>query len=197
MRDHLSIVAALMILATGPLQAADSAELESNRRDDVFYSEEEARDRVFGESLAWQDTVIHVDSSARASLHQAAGLVESDTVVRIWFVPGDDGVPQVVYRVASEVGKHNPFDFLVGLNRERKVEGIVILNYREARGGDVRRARFLRQFEGKALSDAVSVNRDIIGISGATLSSRAVTRGVRKTLWWVAHLWPEAGEVSR
>ena len=32
------------------------------------------------------------------------------------------------------------------------------------------------------------LNRDILGIAGATLSAWAVNRGVKKTLWWVERI---------
>lgn len=189
------ILAAIMFTAVLPLQAQDE-EPASNKRNDVYYTEAEAREKVFGEALIWRDTVIQVDSSARARLREASGLSESDSAVTLWYSPGQDGAPVGVYRVASEMGKHSPFDFLVGLDEELTVKGIVVMTYREARGGDVRRARFLKQFQGKAAGDPVSVNRDIIGISGATISSRAVTRGVRKTLWWAHEIWPGNGGES-
>jgi len=42
--------------------------------------------------------------------------------------------------------------------------------------------RWLDQFEGKALSDELSLKRGIRAIAGATLSSRAVTEAVRRVL---------------
>jgi Na+-translocating ferredoxin:NAD+ oxidoreductase RnfG subunit len=42
--------------------------------------------------------------------------------------------------------------------------------------------RWLRQFEEKSLGPGVQLRRDIHGISGATLSSQAVTNAVRLSL---------------
>ena len=42
--------------------------------------------------------------------------------------------------------------------------------------------RWLKQFDRKPLSPELHVRRDIHGIAGATLSSRAITSGVRKAL---------------
>ena len=54
--------------------------------------------------------------------------------------------------------------------------------YRETRGGDVKRERFLSQYRGKTVRDPISTNRDIINISGATLSVRSMNAGVKRVL---------------
>jgi hypothetical protein len=63
-----------------------------------------------------------------------------------------------------------------------KVTDVIILVYRESRGAEVRDPRFLKQFRGKTRRDSVQVDRDILNYSGATLSSQALARGVRKAL---------------
>ena len=62
------------------------------------------------------------------------------------------------------------------------VRGVEVLVYRESRGGEVRRSRFLRQYGGKDADDAIRLNRDIINVAGATLSVRAMNRGVKAAL---------------
>ena len=42
--------------------------------------------------------------------------------------------------------------------------------------------RFLKQFRGKSTNDPIRMNRDITVLSGATMSSRALTAGVKKAL---------------
>ena len=62
--------------------------------------------------------------------------------------------------------------------------------YRESRGGEVRRRRFLVQYEGKSLGSPIRINRDIIGVTGATLSVRAMNAGVKKTLGIIETAFP-------
>jgi hypothetical protein len=66
------------------------------------------------------------------------------------------------------------------------------MEYRESRGGEVREQRFLRQFRGKRERDAIQVNNDIVNYTGATLSSQAIARGVKKALA-LAHLFYGSG----
>jgi hypothetical protein len=54
--------------------------------------------------------------------------------------------------------------------------------------------RWLRQFDQKALSPDLQLRRDIHGIAGATLTSHAVTSGVRKVLAFFRVLIHEGAE---
>jgi hypothetical protein len=59
-----------------------------------------------------------------------------------------------------------------------------ILVYRESRGGEVRYPAFLKQYEGAALDSERQLDRNIDGISGATLSVRAMGRMARLALYF-------------
>jgi len=177
-----SAVAAL--LAAGTVLAADPPASDSSPQAEQYFSVTEARDRVYGPGLIWRDTVCQVDSVLRTELYDETGLLEADSLVRLSYGADSAGTPLGAYRVASEVGKYLPFEFLVALDGGGKVLDVVVLNYRESRGGEVRRERFLQQYHGKLASSPVRLNRDILGIAGATLSAWAVNRGVKKTLWW-------------
>jgi Na+-translocating ferredoxin:NAD+ oxidoreductase RnfG subunit len=84
--------------------------------------------------------------------------------------------------VTSEIGKYRPITFMVGVTPELAVRGVEVMVYRESRGGDVKRQRFLSQYRGKRADDPIDSNRDIINISGATLSVRAMNAGVKRVL---------------
>ncbi len=84
--------------------------------------------------------------------------------------------------IAREVGKFKPFDFIVCVSPAGKVRDVAVLVYRESRGGEIARKRFNRQLVGKSLDDPIRINRDILNVTGATMSVRAVCAGVRKVL---------------
>ena len=62
------------------------------------------------------------------------------------------------------------------------VKGAEIMDYRESYGGEVRNPRWLAQFIGKHAGDALRLGKPIKNISGATLSSKHVTDGIRRLL---------------
>ena len=94
--------------------------------------------------------------------------------------------------VGEEVGLYRPITFMVKVSPEGKVDGVWVMVYRESRGGEVRRRRFLAQHDGKTADSPMRINRDIIGVTGATLSVRALNAGVKKAATLI-----DVGFVSR
>lgn len=84
----------------------------------------------------------------------------------------------------SPRGYSGPIDMLVGIDPQGKVKGLKILNQRETPGlgANITKPGFLRQFVGKSAKDSIEPKKDIDAITGATISSRAVCRGVREAL---------------
>ena len=84
--------------------------------------------------------------------------------------------------VVDEIGKVNPFTLMVSTTPDFKVRDVAVMVYRETRGGEITQKRFLAQYKGKGSSDPLLLNRDIVGISGATLSVQGANRAVHKAL---------------
>jgi Na+-transporting NADH:ubiquinone oxidoreductase subunit NqrC len=80
------------------------------------------------------------------------------------------------------IGKHEFITYALALGPDGTVRGIEILEYRETYGGEIRNPNWRRQFVGKKPGSALRLDGDIRNISGATLSSRHVTDGVRRLL---------------
>lgn len=94
--------------------------------------------------------------------------------------------------VLEEIGKESPIT--VGLvvrhhkNNSQHLESIRVLEYRESRGDEVRYAFFRDQFSGAMLTEEQQLDRPIDGISGATLSVRALTKLARLALFLAQQL---------
>ena len=87
------------------------------------------------------------------------------------------------------IGKHLYIDYSVALGADGRVRRVEILTYRESYGFEVANAGWLAQFAGKTSGSALEINSDIRNISGATLSSRHVTEGVKRILaYYATHL---------
>jgi NAD-dependent dihydropyrimidine dehydrogenase PreA subunit len=93
----------------------------------------------------------------------------------------------------EEVGYSAPIEVLVGMDLNGTLTGIEILYYRESyksiRGDFLNTERFPNQFEDKSLSEGFRVGRDIDGVSRATITSWAVSRGVRNAARRVARAY--------
>jgi Na+-transporting NADH:ubiquinone oxidoreductase subunit C len=82
--------------------------------------------------------------------------------------------------VDQVIGKTEAITFAVAIDSHGTVKSVEILEYRESHGGEVRLPAWRRQFVGKRAKDAIRLDTDIRNISGATLSCRHVTDGVRR-----------------
>lgn len=78
------------------------------------------------------------------------------------------------------LGKHEYIKYAVGITAGGTVKQIEILEYNESYGYEVREASWRSQFVGKSASSALQLNVDIKNISGATLSCKHITDGVRR-----------------
>jgi len=84
--------------------------------------------------------------------------------------------------VDEVIGRHDNIPYALALNADGSVKGIEILEYRESYGGQIRDALWRAQFIGKRDASGVTFNKDIQNISGATLSCRHISDGVKRLL---------------
>lgn len=84
--------------------------------------------------------------------------------------------------VQNTIGKHKPMTYMVGVDNEGSVSNVELLVFRESRGSEVRKKRFNAQYEGKTVLDPVRINKDITNITGATMSVRSMSAGIKRVL---------------
>ncbi len=82
----------------------------------------------------------------------------------------------------EEMGEHLPINYAVKFSPQGAVQRQEIMVYRERYGEEVRDERFRKQFIGKTVRDPLRAGDDVVAVSGATLSSRAMVAGVRRDL---------------
>jgi ferredoxin/Na+-translocating ferredoxin:NAD+ oxidoreductase RnfG subunit len=129
-----------------------------------------------------------------ASFSEKAG---DPPVYRAFGAAGQDGEGELIGYLfetpdypPEEVGYSAPIEVLVGMDLEGMLSGIEVLYYRESyksiRGDFINSERFPNQFEGMSVSDGFRVGRDLDGISRATITSWATSRGIRNAARKVA-----------
>ena len=85
-------------------------------------------------------------------------------------------------------GYHGVISLMVGLNPEGKLTGVSVMTHTETPGLGARitESSFTEQFQG--LSGEIGVGADVQGVSGATISSKAVVKAVNEAI----ELFPQA-----
>lgn len=84
--------------------------------------------------------------------------------------------------VDQVIGKHEQIKYAIGINANGTVKRIEIMEYNESYGYEVRNATWRQQFVGKSAASTLQLGADIKNISGATLSSKHITDGVKRVL---------------
>lgn len=84
--------------------------------------------------------------------------------------------------VLEEIGKEQPLTVGIVINQGR-IERLRVLVFRESRGDEVRHDFFTHQFSQAVLKPDLQLSNSIDGISGATLSVRAVHKLARLALY--------------
>lgn len=78
--------------------------------------------------------------------------------------------------------KTDEFDYLILLDKGLIILKAKILMYREDYGGEIGSKRWLQQFIGKSSTDQLKYKKDIMAISGATISANSMTIAVNTFL---------------
>ena len=161
----------LPLVALGALPAAYAAE---------YLSVEAAQRAAFPEATAFAPVLLGLGADARARLAEIArppGAREP----QVWRALAGTRLLGTFY-VDAVIGKQEYIGYAVALDVNGRVLRVDILAYRETHGWEIRNERWRAQFAGKTAADPVQLNQDIANISGATLSCRHVTDGVRRLL---------------
>jgi len=148
---------------------------------EVFLSEEEAAKLMFPKSERIKKDILQVPADKKMAIEERIGWKFPEDAFEVFI--GETGTQVDGYaRVQNTIGKHKPMTYMVGVDAHGRVSNVELLVFREARGSEVRTKRFNAQYEGKTVLDPVRINKDIINISGATMSVRSMSAGVKRVL---------------
>jgi Na+-translocating ferredoxin:NAD+ oxidoreductase RnfG subunit len=173
-----------------PGWAADKVwdnELKRNLTDEelnhaeVFMSEEEAVKIILPKSQRVRKEVIELTQEKKTLIEQRIGWKFPENAFELYI--GETGEKTDGYAmVHNTIGKHKHMTYMVGVDTKGACSDVELLVFREARGSEVGRKRFNVQYEGKTVSDPIRLNKDIINITGATMSARSISAGVKRVL---------------
>ncbi len=115
----------------------------------------------------------------RAAIGEILGGEYKKRRVTYYFGLNEEGKPIGAMVIGNEIGRSYPITFMVVLDSDGTVKDVEIMVYREPHGWEVRFESFLSQFFGLNAGDPFD---NINNITGATLSVRSMTRGVKKAV---------------
>lgn len=142
----------------------------------VYQTPEEFIQQAF-EGAPPDAQVLWLTKSRRAVVEEVLAHPANQLRIRYWLKNGRSAW------ILEEIGKEKPITtgYIVENNKIQKVK---VLIFRESRGWEVRHDFFTDQFSQAQLADNNQLDRHIDGISGATLSVRALTKLARLALYF-------------
>ena len=148
---------------------------------EVFLTEEDALKLMFLQSERIRKEVLKLSPEKKQLIEERIGWNFPEDSFEVYV--GETGTQIDGYALIQHtIGKHKPMTYMVGVDARGRVSNVELLVFREARGSEVRTKRFNVQYEGKTVLDPVRINKDIINISGATMSVRSMTAGIKRVL---------------
>ena len=148
---------------------------------EVFMSEEDGVKIMLPKSERIRKDIIKLSPDKKAQIEERIGWKFPEESFEIYV--GETGTQIDGYAlVQNTIGKHKPMTYMVGIDGKGHVSDIELLVFRESRGSEIRQKRFNTQYEGKTVLDPVRINKDILNISGATMSVRSLSAGVKRGL---------------
>lgn len=195
MRAHLKICSAFAIgtalWLTTPLSANAEkvwdndlkrflTQAELNHAE-VFMSEEEAVKIMLPESKRIRKELIRLTGEKKDRIEERIGWKFPEQAFEVYIGETGDKIDGFAM-LHNTIGKHKHMTYMVGVDSTGACSDVELLVFREARGSEVGRKRFNVQYEGKTVLDPIRINKDIINISGATMSVRSISAGVKRVL---------------
>lgn len=173
---QIQLLCILLLLVLAPFYCFHSA-----TADDVYLTKDQALEVVLG-----TECTVHYEPLTLAEKFietlSAKNIEPQDGNVAHIFRCEKAGKTTGYAFIDNQVGKHMPITYIVGISPEGKVGRIEIMVYRENHGSQVRDQSFLRQFQDKSISDDLRIGQGIRHVTGATISSKSISVGVRRAL---------------
>lgn len=148
---------------------------------ETFMSEGEALKIVLPKSQRVRKEVIQLTQDRKDLIEQRIGWKFPEQAFEVYIGETGDKIDGYAM-VHNTTGKHKHMTYMVGVDAKGACSDVELLVFREARGSEVGRKRFNVQYEGKTVLDPIRINKDIINITGATMSVRSISAGVKRVL---------------
>ena len=148
---------------------------------EVFMSEDEAVKLVLPKSQHVRKEVIQLTQDKKDVIEQRIGWKFPEQAFEVYIGETGDRIDGYAM-VHNTIGKHKHMTYMVGVDAKGACADVELLVFRESRGSEVGRKRFNVQYEGKTVLDPIRINKDIINITGATMSVRSMSAGIKRVL---------------
>ena len=146
-----------------------------------YLSVADAQLLLFPTAERFLESTVTLSKDQKRAIKKRSGMRQRWDQQKIWRAEANGEL--LGWLIADEVvGKHEFISYATAVSPAGEILGVEILSYRETHGDQIRDVGWRANLVGKSLEDQLQLGKDIPNISGATLSCRNVTDGVRRLL---------------
>jgi Na+-translocating ferredoxin:NAD+ oxidoreductase RnfG subunit len=139
----------------------------------------QAQKLLFPDAVQFVRADVMMTDAVKLQIEKVSGVRVRNKLQQVWRAETGDKV--LGWFVLDEViGKHEFITYAVALLPDGAVKNIDILEYRETHGSEIKNDKWRAQFIGKTNDNAFKLDDDIKNISGATLSCKNISNGVKR-----------------
>ena len=187
---YRTVIAIVLVLTSAlPALAAEKVwdnELRRYLKDDdfkyeEFMTEEDALKVILPKSQRVRKEMIRLTQDRKGLIEQRIGWKFPEDSFDLYIGETGDKVDGYAM-IHNTIGKYKHMTYMVGVDPLGNCTDVELLVFRDAKGSEVGKKRFNSQYDGKTVTDPIRINKDIINISGATMSVRSMNAGVKRVL---------------
>jgi hypothetical protein len=142
---------------------------------------DQARGLIFAQAKEYVPAPVTLSEEQIQRIEQLSGVKVRVSKQPVW--EARVGGERLGWFIIDQViGKRELITYAAGINNDGSLRQFQIIEYREFYGYQVKELKWRDQFVGKTLADPLELGVDIANISGATLSCRHVTEGIKRLL---------------
>lgn len=142
----------------------------------------QAQRQMFPQAAAFQNVSLKLSDEQIDRIEKASHVDVRTPAFHVWQPLDATGRSLGLFVVDEVYGKHEFITYAVAMNPQGAVLSVEVMDYRETYGGEITNPAWRRQFVGKQYGDTLELKEDIQNISGATLSCKHITEGIRRIL---------------
>src|SRR3954468_19593795 len=147
-----------------------------------YLSIEQAREQIFPFADEYVTKPLQLTSGQIEEIERLSGVTERGTQPLVWKAMAKGKLIGWLF-VDQVIGKHELITYALGVNVDGSVRQLQIMKYLETYGSQVRYPNWRDQFVGKTVKNPLRIESDVENITGATLSARHLTDGIRRLLY--------------
>lgn len=147
-----------------------------------YMSVEQARALIFPLANEYLAKPVQLTPGQMQEIDKLSGVAGRTSRQQVWQAVAN-GKMIGWFFIDQVIGKHELITYALGINADGSVRQFQIIEYLELQGYQVRELKWRDQFVGKTIESPLQVGVDIANITGATLSVRHVTDGIKRLLF--------------